>query len=65
MDLKIATKITIQRPNGTGILTKAEDGKWDIELNGQKPGSATHYDQAQVEKIVADMINKGITVVIG
>ena len=59
-----AKKITIEKPDGTGILTKADDGKWDITLNGKAPGAAIHYDQAQIDKIVADMTNKGFKVTI-
>jgi len=46
-------KVTITKASGVGILTKAADGKWDIELNGKKAQSSAHYDDAGVERIIA------------
>ena len=51
-------KVTITKATGTGILTKAADGKWDIEINGQQGGSL-HYTQDQVDKIIAAARAKG------
>jgi len=63
MEITTAKKITIETPMGTGILTKADDGKWDISLNGQS-GGPLHYDQAQLEKIVTDARNNGANVIV-
>jgi hypothetical protein len=46
-------KITITKPDGIGILTKAKDEEWDICLNGQRLPLNLHYTTEQVEKIVA------------
>lgn len=55
MDLTTATTITITKPNGdTATLTRADDGKWDVSLNGQAGGSL-HYTQEQVERMVPQM----------
>jgi hypothetical protein len=57
------TKVTITKQDGTtGTLTLADDGKWDIELNGQKAGSAAHYTDAQVDRIIRAAIESGATV---
>ena len=55
-------KVTIIKATGTGILTKAADGKWDISINGQQGGSL-HYTQDQVDKIITAARAKGETVV--
>ena len=55
------TQITITKTAGIGILTKANDGRWDIVLNGQRGGSA-YYSQDQVERIVDREIAAGSTV---
>ncbi len=55
-------KVTIERPEGIGVLTKAQDGKWDICLNGQIAPS--HYTQDQVVKIIKDMTAKGFKVAV-
>jgi len=48
-----ASEISITQPGkGTGKLIKAADGKWDIELNGQR-GGPLHYTQDQVKSIVS------------
>lgn len=45
-------KITIKNVKGIGVLTRAADGKWEIELNGKKSGPL-YYSQEQVDRIVA------------
>ena len=58
-------KVTILKANGQiGILTKADDGKWDIEMDGKKMPANYHYDDAQVEKIIADSKRSGAVVTI-
>ena len=57
-----ATKITITRSNGVGVLTKAADGRWDITLNGTKAPGNNYYDNAQVDRIVAKATADGATV---
>lgn len=57
-----ATKITITRSNGVGVLTKAQDGKWDITLNGTKAPGNYYYDNDQVDRIVAKAIADGAKV---
>lgn len=57
-------KVTINRPDGVGILTLADDGKWDITLNGKAAPSNLHYTTVQVEKIITDMTARGYAVTI-
>jgi len=56
-------KITIKNEKGTGILIKAADGKWDIEVNGNS-GGPLHYTQDQVDQIVTDAKAAGKNVTI-
>ena len=59
---KTATKITITRSNGVGVLSKAQDGRWDIMLNGTKAPGNNYYDDEQVDRIVAQATADGATV---
>lgn len=46
-------KVTITKATGVGVLTRADDGRWDMTLNGRGPGSsAYYYTDDQVERIV-------------
>lgn len=54
-----ASKVTIRKATGVGVLTKAADGKWDIELNGQKGPANLHYDDAAVDRIIAASVKAG------
>ena len=57
-----ATKIMITRSNGVGVLTKAQDGRWDITLNGTKAHGNNYYDNTQVDRIVSKAIADGAKV---
>jgi hypothetical protein len=52
MTTTTATEIRIIKASGIGILRKAADGRWDIEVNGKR-GGAQYYTQDQVDSIVA------------
>jgi len=56
-------KIMITKKNGRiGILKKADDGKWDISLDGKYVPTSLHYNDAQVEKIITTAKNEGSVV---
>ena len=58
-------KITIKhQTKGTGVLMLAEDGKYDMELNGRKAPSNNYYTRDQVEKIIAKARSEGSEVTI-
>jgi hypothetical protein len=47
-------KITITKQDGSqGILTRDNDGKYSITLNGKHAPGSMHYTQDQVDSIVA------------
>lgn len=46
-------KVTIEKATGTGILTKDADGKWSVEMNGQKMPGNLHYTDDQVASIIS------------
>ena len=58
----VGTKITITQTNGVGVLTKAQDGRWDIAVNGRNGPGNYYYDNAQVDRIVAKAIADGAKV---
>ena len=51
MQVSEATKITVKNEKGTAILLRANDGKWDITINGRSGGSA-YYDNEQVQRMI-------------
>ena len=57
-------KVTIIKENGTGILTLADDGKWDISMNGEVAPGNLHYTTDQVEKIIVASKAAGHKVVV-
>lgn len=58
----IATRITITRSNGVGVLTKSSDGHWDITIDGTRGPANYYYDDAQVDRIIAKAQADGATV---
>ena len=58
-------KVTITKATGEiGVLILADDGKWDITLNGAKAAANYHYDTAQVNKIIVGAKAAGSAVII-
>ena len=45
-------QVTIKNAKGTGILTRDDNGKWSIEVNG-KHGSSLYHTDDQVKAIIA------------
>jgi len=53
-------KITITKKNGQiGVLEIAEDGNYNITINGQRGPGNNYYTPAQVEKIIATATSAG------
>ena len=47
-------KVIITKKDGKkGVLTLAQDGKWDVEIDGRPMPQNYHYTTDQIERIIA------------
>lgn len=51
--------VAITKTNGVGTLTRGDQDRWDIRLNGKAVGAATYYTTEQVQRIVERAISEG------